>query len=81
MLLEGWDVIEAFYFSVTVLTTVGFGDLHPTSDASRLFTAMYMLLGIGFVLGFISIAARQAASRVTNRPRSPQAGETDKQDR
>lgn len=70
MAIEGWDVIEAFYFCVTVLTTVGFGDLHPTSDVSRLFTAVYMLLGIGFVLGFISVAARQAAARVANRGRN-----------
>lgn len=70
MVIEGWDVVEAFYFCVTVLTTVGFGDLHPTSDVSRLFTAVYMLLGIGFVLGFISVAARQAASHVVNRGRN-----------
>lgn len=70
MAVEGWDTIEAFYFCVTVLTTVGFGDLHPTSDASRLFTSVYMLLGIGFVLGFINVAARQTAARIANRNRS-----------
>ena len=28
---------------VTTLTTVGYGDLHPTTDGSRLFTAIFIL--------------------------------------
>jgi hypothetical protein len=65
-LAEGWSIVESFYFCVTVLTTVGFGDLHPTHTVSRLFTAGYMILGIGFVLGFISVAARQTITRVSH---------------
>ena len=34
------------YFSFTTLTTVGFGDLHPSSDAERLFMAFGMLFGV-----------------------------------
>ncbi|MFH1820900.1 MAG: potassium channel family protein [Methanobacteriota archaeon] len=44
--LEGWSWISSFYFSITTLTTVGFGDLHPTTEISRLFTAIYVLLGV-----------------------------------
>ncbi len=43
--LEEWTWIQSFYFSVVTLSTVGYGDLHPTSDASRLFTAFYILGG------------------------------------
>jgi potassium channel subfamily K len=32
--LEGWSPVEALYFSVVTLATVGFGDLHPTTTAS-----------------------------------------------
>jgi hypothetical protein len=28
-LVENWSVVDAFYFSVTTLTTVGFGDPLP----------------------------------------------------
>jgi voltage-gated potassium channel len=28
-LVEGWSVVDALYFSVTTLTTVGFGDRVP----------------------------------------------------
>ncbi|MCX6747534.1 MAG: potassium channel family protein, partial [Candidatus Nomurabacteria bacterium] len=37
-ILEGWDLPTSFYFSVATLTTVGYGDLHPTYDLSRVFT-------------------------------------------
>ena len=52
---ENWTWIQSFYFSVTTLTTVGYGDLHPTSDASRLFTAFYILAGVGVTLAALSI--------------------------
>lgn len=44
--LEGWSWIESLYFSVATLTTVGYGDLHPTNDISRLFTTGYMIIGV-----------------------------------
>lgn len=48
--LEGWNWISSFYFSVATLTTVGYGDLYPTSDVSRLFTAAYVLIGVAIAL-------------------------------
>ena len=53
--LEGWTWVQCFYFSVITLTTVGYGDLYPTSDASRLFTAFYVLLGVSATLASIGI--------------------------
>ncbi len=44
--VEGWDWIDSTYFAVSTLTTVGFGDLHPTHSISRLFMILYMLFGI-----------------------------------
>lgn len=54
-LLEDWSWIQSFYFSVVSLTTVGYGDLHPTSDASRLFTALYILVGVAIVLASLGV--------------------------
>jgi len=53
--LERWSFINSFYFSVTTLTTVGFGDLHPTTPFSKLFTALYVLIGVGIVLTSLGI--------------------------
>ena len=44
--LEEWTWISCFYFSVTTLATVGYGDLHPTHDLSRIFVAFYVIAGV-----------------------------------
>ena len=53
--LEGWGYISSFYFSVVSVTTIGYGDLHPTSDVSRLFTAIYLLVGVATMLAALGI--------------------------
>ena len=52
VLVEGWSVIDALYFSTIVLTTVGLGDVAPTSDPGKLFTILYVLVGIGVLVAF-----------------------------
>jgi len=49
--LEDWSWTESFYFTVCTLTTIGYGDLYPTSDASRIFTALFALAGVGMAFG------------------------------
>ena len=55
--LEGWGWINSFYFSVVTLTTVGYGDLVPTSDISRLVTSIYILLSIPLLFFTIGVSA------------------------
>lgn len=47
---ENWSYLDSLYFSVTTLATVGFGDLHPTSPFSKIFTMVYIFMGVGLVL-------------------------------
>jgi voltage-gated potassium channel len=56
-LAEGLRVVDAFYFSVVTLTTVGYGDFAPETDVGKLFTAVYVLLGIGILLTFVTTLA------------------------
>ena len=56
---EGWSVVDAFYFSVTTLTTVGLGDLSPTTTLGKLFTVIYIVAGLSLVLGFIETVAKE----------------------
>ncbi len=48
-LAEGWSVLDAAYFSVITLTTIGYGDMHPTTQFAKLFTMGYVLVGVGLV--------------------------------
>jgi voltage-gated potassium channel len=54
---EGWSTLDALYFSVVTLTTIGFGDLAPTGDGAKLFTIIYSLLGIGILASFVTSLA------------------------
>ena len=52
--LEGWSWVDSFYFCSVAVTTVGFGDLAPTSDAAKLFTVAYIFAGIAIVGTFLN---------------------------
>lgn len=71
---EGWSIIDALYFSVITLTTVGFGDLHPTSPWSKAFTVVYVLLGIGVLVALVTKLAQHAA-RPQEKDKAPGGGE------
>lgn len=45
----GWTVIDSIYFSMATCSTVGYGDLSPSSSAMRVFTVVMIFLGIGGV--------------------------------
>jgi hypothetical protein len=56
-LVEGLRFVDALYFSVVTLTTVGYGDFAPQTDVGKLFTAVYALVGIGILLAFVTTLA------------------------
>jgi len=58
VLIEHWSVLDAVYFCVVTLATVGYGDLHPTTDVGKLFTILYILSGLGIIAGFITELAK-----------------------
>ena len=67
-ILEGWSPLDSLYFSVVTLATVGFGDLHPTTEVARLFTIVYIFSGVGILAGFVSeLTKTRQALRSTER--------------
>ncbi len=56
---EDWTIVEALYFSVVTLTTVGYGDLHPTTAGTEIFTIFYILTGIGVFVALLASIAQQ----------------------
>jgi len=53
--LEGWSFVDSLYFSATTLTTIGYGDLHPTKDITKLFTVFFALTGVATMLYTLSV--------------------------
>jgi len=51
---EKWSWTDSFYFTGMTLTTVGYGDLHPTKDSTKIFTVFYTILAIGAFLYAVS---------------------------
>lgn len=51
--VEGWTTVEAIYFSMVTMSTVGYGDLAPTIWYSRLVGVAFNLVGI--ILVFVQV--------------------------
>ncbi len=66
-LIERWDPLDALYFSVTTLATVGYGDFAPATAIGKIFTIFFVLAGVGVLVVFASEVARQTISRTTDR--------------
>lgn len=48
--LEDWDWLDSFYFVIITLTTIGYGDFHPTTPVTKLFTIFYSINGVIMLL-------------------------------
>lgn len=37
------------------LTTIGYGDMSPTTPFTKIFTTLYVFVGLGIIAGFIGL--------------------------
>lgn len=65
--VEGWRWIDAVYFSVITVATVGYGDIAPQTDIGKLFTILYIFCGLGLFVA----TATAFAERMINGNRTP----------
>jgi voltage-gated potassium channel len=70
MAVEGRSLIDAAYFVIVSMATVGYGDIHPVTEAGKVFTIILIVLGVGTFLGVIAniteimLARREVESRM-----------------
>jgi voltage-gated potassium channel len=53
--IDGYPPFDAFYMSLTTMTTVGYGEIHPLSHAGRIFNSFLIVFGVTTI--FIAIGA------------------------
>ena len=54
---EHWRFIDAFYFTIMTITSVGYGDYVPTHDTSKIITAVYSMISIPIILFIFGVMA------------------------
>ena len=59
-IMEDWSVLDSLYFCVITLTTVGFGDITPETTAGKIFTILYVFIGLGFVMAFVTTLVQRS---------------------
>ena len=67
--VEGWDLIDALYFTVITLTTIGYGDLSPSTPGSKIFTILFIFIGLGVFSAFILLLAERILKENNKRNR------------
>jgi voltage-gated potassium channel len=54
-LIEKWPPFDAFYMTLTTMTTVGYGEIHELTRAGRVFNSFLIFFGVSTI--FIAIGA------------------------
>src|SRR3954454_19221415 len=54
-LIDGYPPFDAFYMTLTTMTTVGYGEIHPLSKVGRMFNSFLIIFGVTTI--FIAIGA------------------------
>ncbi len=63
MAVEHFSLVDAFYFTIITIATVGYGDLHPVTPAGKLLAVALIVAGVGTFLGVISHVTELMVSR------------------
>lgn len=56
--VEEWRVLDALFFSIITLSTVGYGDFSPQTDIGKVFTIFYIFVGLGLFFAVIDHLAK-----------------------
>ncbi len=63
MLTEGLSLTDAVYFSIVTIATVGYGDIHPATQAGKVVAIFLIITGVGTFLGVVANATEMMLNR------------------
>ncbi|HEV2029756.1 MAG TPA: potassium channel protein [Candidatus Dormibacteraeota bacterium] len=61
MLIDGWNMLDAFYMVIITISTVGYTEIHPQSAAGRIFTSTLIVVGVATMLYGFGVFAETLA--------------------
>ena len=67
---EHWSIVDSIYFAVATFTTVGYGDLEPSTVGGQLFTIFFAIYGIiilGVFIGIFGHSVSEAQARTVKK--------------
>jgi len=53
MITEGLSLLDAFYFTMVTITTVGYGDIYPLTTGGKVLTVFIIVGGVGSFVGVV----------------------------
>jgi hypothetical protein len=69
MFIEGRSFVDALYYIIVTMATVGYGDIVPTTPAGKIISIVLIVTGVGTFLGVIANATEMMLSRRENQAR------------
>jgi voltage-gated potassium channel len=63
MSVENRSLVDAFYYIIVTVATVGYGDVVPTTPAGKIIAILLIVTGVGTFLGVIANATEMMLSR------------------